>query len=217
MRARKKSPYGGKLATPLPRRPIDPYGLGWWHSEHVDVFAADDAWWQEYLERVVLLMQHYGIDPQDSDRWSFLALALARDWVPGFQHEGGRGRRRTREHPVAYSARAALLQAFEAHGKSSHQHSDTTFCTRLVKQRPQELPQYYRDKAKLTVPALLKDLSDARKERDRAAKLHVEWEKMERARLQAFESGARTGGNAPPGDTQAALVRPALPGKPSRK
>lgn len=181
MPARKKSPYSGKLATPLPRRPIDPYGIGWWVSEHADLQAADDAWWKDYLERVLLLMQHYGIDPDDPDRWSLLALSLAREWVLGFQHEGGKGRRATRSHPAAYSARAALLQAFEA--KWTARRTDKTFCEYLLRAKPKELPQYYRDKSTLTVGLLLKDLSVARREREEATKLHVEWERIQRARL----------------------------------
>ena len=45
-------------------------------------------WKQEVAERLVLLMEHYAIDPNDSDCWYALAQGLVRQHVPGFQEEG---------------------------------------------------------------------------------------------------------------------------------
>ncbi|MCH8113117.1 MAG: hypothetical protein IH905_14385 [Proteobacteria bacterium] len=41
-----------------------------------------------FLDRVVALFKHYGIDPKKDNAWSDLAVSLARDHVPGFQYDG---------------------------------------------------------------------------------------------------------------------------------
>ncbi len=43
-------------------------------------------------EKLLLLMDHYGIDRDRDDRWQILALALARDHVPAFNFAPVKGR-----------------------------------------------------------------------------------------------------------------------------
>lgn len=56
----------------------------------------------QQLEKIVLLFEHYGIAQHDNDRWCWLAINLARDYVPEFQIESKkrRGRGKTWDDAV---------------------------------------------------------------------------------------------------------------------
>ena len=89
MGKRPKPRYRGKLAEPqkpLLTMPLARALSGM--SPDEAVISAEEARDQlraEVLEKLRLLLDHYGISRDDKQYWRNLALALARDHVPGFQ------------------------------------------------------------------------------------------------------------------------------------
>ena len=71
-----KSPYSGDLVKPLPRRKR----RGYWETPEPDA-----EWDAEFARKFHLLLDHYGLDQNDSELWPNLALSLIDDHVPGLQ------------------------------------------------------------------------------------------------------------------------------------
>src|SRR6266852_2099716 len=78
-----------KSRKPLPPELVQPIALP--SEPFTDKYVFD-----EFLKRLRLLLKHYDIDEMDSARWAKLSFQLARDFVPGFQLENRRKRRRGR-------------------------------------------------------------------------------------------------------------------------
>jgi hypothetical protein len=87
----KKKKWTGELNKPIPVRVARPRGLAVTNPEAVMKAneemerLACDAIYDELIKKLRLLMEHYGI--ADKDDWFGLAVALARDHIPGFQIE----------------------------------------------------------------------------------------------------------------------------------
>lgn len=95
--------WSGALAQRLPRGEPPPRGvtsvLGHAADEHS--LAAERHGWAvrtalvdaaTAAPKMLLLLDHYGIERSEPERWFVLALRLAMDHVPGFQAEVPRGR-----------------------------------------------------------------------------------------------------------------------------
>jgi hypothetical protein len=71
--------YEGQLAEPM----YPPSALG---------NLSKLEWAQKRAVKTVLLLEHFGIDPNDENSWKKLAVALAERHVPGFMPPPRRGR-----------------------------------------------------------------------------------------------------------------------------
>ena len=74
--ARQKPRYTGVLRRRMPNPTVPPV-----------------EWLEAYIERIIALTDHYGVDRRAPDSWEHLALALAGDHVEGFQIHLGKGGR----------------------------------------------------------------------------------------------------------------------------
>jgi hypothetical protein len=74
VRAKKAGGYSGELAQPLPE-----LRFGELFGDHPDEQVA-----RLVAKRLMLLLQHYGIDENSPNPWLILSLRLAQDHVPGF-------------------------------------------------------------------------------------------------------------------------------------
>jgi hypothetical protein len=81
----RKKPLTGALATPIAPRPI-----GYLASEEQRAKWSED-WAAEDLGKLDALREHYGIEP-GPHQYMALSLAMAREFVPGFQEEAKKGR-----------------------------------------------------------------------------------------------------------------------------
>jgi hypothetical protein len=81
MTAKAVPKYSGELAKPLPEPTIGEF-LGKQPNEEVAKLVA---------QKLILLLQWYGIDKNTPNPWLILALRLARDHVPGFQRRTWKG------------------------------------------------------------------------------------------------------------------------------
>jgi hypothetical protein len=102
------------------------------------------------LRGLGLLMEHYGINPQDKDAFLWLSLKLARDHVPYFKIEGA-GRKGT--DPMEHVRLIRLVERERRRG-----HSINRAC-QLIQQRGdfveiKDLPRKYRDATKSDVAKL---------------------------------------------------------------
>lgn len=79
MPKRKRRPYKGLLAIPTPL--LDPWGS----EQDMELYQMSCA------VKLAALMDHYAIDRNDPENWRLLALYLALDYVPGFDHQRKRG------------------------------------------------------------------------------------------------------------------------------
>ncbi len=129
--------YKGKLAEPLKRPRVR------------TILTADpQAEWAEHLEgatevveKMGLLLDHYGISRDEPERWHLLCLHLAGDHVPGFQFEkpSKAGRPKTWLH----SGRSLRLYR-DVQACVSEGHSALNACRILAKRDPyrNEIPAY---------------------------------------------------------------------------
>ncbi|MDD5336155.1 MAG: hypothetical protein PHS32_20660 [Rhodoferax sp.] len=87
-----KTQYIGELAKKLPPLPKLDKSAGplsqVFHEK--EVIEAIERGIDQEFEKLPLLFEHYGIEARDHASYIRLALALARDWVPGFQRMNDR-------------------------------------------------------------------------------------------------------------------------------
>ena len=94
--------YAGDLASSIVEQP-----LGLLATEQQRV-AHDMAMLEEELRRLELLLRHYRVS-DGPDRWFMLALALAREHVPGFGRAQPPGRKPTSTGPLGMFAAYAVV------------------------------------------------------------------------------------------------------------
>lgn len=152
MASKTRTPYTGRLATPLPPKPTSPADS-----------PERKQWQREVTERTKLLAEHYSIDLSAPNGWRDLAFALAVDWVRGFQLAGKRGAKKKIDKPAAVQARKALLSLVHKRIEDKAD-SDSAICKHLATTSREELPDFYRRRQKLSASTLRKDLALARKE-----------------------------------------------------
>jgi hypothetical protein len=175
MANQKEPDYPGVLWEPLPRPPKRPK-----QNAQVDDPARRrwDAFCDKLYWRFLLLFRHFGIDPDASDSWSCLAIALARRHVPGFQtalKKGARqpvGRPTILGTPEAEQARADLLAKVEELQQKPRSKSESASLDYLIS-HPRTWPKLYidmsgsRPSVKVKKSTLKQHLAIARRERDR--------------------------------------------------
>ncbi len=110
--ARKKqlpqeAPYRGLLAKPMPwvSKQLDFNAQAWWFDGTLDdwqrhVANVQHVDWVRFRECVMLLYQHFDIDPRKDGAELDLALALAKRHVPAFQEQTKRRGRPTELNPA---------------------------------------------------------------------------------------------------------------------
>ena len=81
-------------------KPITPGLINKARQNGFEEWLKSDIPKRKYLSKMLLLLQHYQIDPSSPNRWFILALELASDHVPGFEiaeyHRGpGRPRKKS--------------------------------------------------------------------------------------------------------------------------
>ena len=93
-----KQQYQGKLRKPIQMwTEVKAIMKGESSLEAILKCAASDEWWDRaVVERLPLLLDHYGIKHNSITRWYELAIALAFDHVPGFRISNSRGPGRPR-------------------------------------------------------------------------------------------------------------------------
>ena len=87
-----KAKYKGELTKKLPPLPkLDSAAgpLAQFHQQQMIIEAIEKGIDEEF-EKLPLLFNHYGIAMRDHGSYTLLVLALARDWVPGFQRADDR-------------------------------------------------------------------------------------------------------------------------------
>ena len=83
------SKYKGDLNKRLPLNPIENLAVDNVFLPSVREAQRDfDEWKLVFLNRMVLLFEHYGLDPKAPEPdWASLAIFLAQDHVTGFQQD----------------------------------------------------------------------------------------------------------------------------------
>lgn len=129
--------YTGILGTPIDPREfllISPEGQNN-TAKLVDLF----------LERLVLLLKHYGLDQEAPDtKWLVLSLRLAREHVPGFRVEEKREPGRKREWDVLLELQlradvAALAPTLGLNGAFAHMGREERYQQRYKNPSTQKL------------------------------------------------------------------------------
>lgn len=88
----KRAKFKGRLAKRLERP--SPIGLLVpTHKAGTILRQQTEAEAKERFDRLLLLLDHYDINPQESECWFRLAYCLAQEFVPGFQYGEKRGRK----------------------------------------------------------------------------------------------------------------------------
>ena len=172
----RRGPYTGELLKPIPPPPT---GSGNEYQEWLDLLT----------DRFILLCSHYQITAPDipkafdsKDLWFRLAHKLAIEHVPAFRAlrtRRRRGPKPKRSTQRALEARAKLFGLIDPKVRPANKlippkryrvdgmKSLTAVCTWLAKNRPPELPAYYRDRPKLSVSLLEEDYRLERQYRDK--------------------------------------------------
>jgi hypothetical protein len=169
MPSKRTTTYSGKLSTRAPKQPKRLHTRPLTGDEdNLERLAKIDPdalpWFSEMRERFWLLLDHFGIDRNDPDRWLYLAYLLARAYVPGMRPPAG-GRRRTKDTATARSARRQLRELIKNKQESAAARIGVELiCKALVRKRPAELPDYYRKRAKLSASVLKADYDLAGRE-----------------------------------------------------
>lgn len=156
------------LRRPLPKRPEEPQSPGLLGSQEKFQKATKDwlEWHREFLRRVKLLFELYGIawKGEESD-WRLLCLCLASDHVTGLRLGGAPGAPRTVESDERRAARRELLALVEAHvGGRRSRGVPERLLESLAGRRKSELPLPYRT-LRCGKHMLKKELVRARRER----------------------------------------------------
>jgi hypothetical protein len=102
--------------------------------------AERDAWWQRHelalidarLSKLPLLMQHYAIDPDKPHCMLLLAMALAIEFVPGFQRDTAAARPSNRPKKHDANSMTELLMRVEMTKLDHPGISDRAICELLV-------------------------------------------------------------------------------------
>jgi hypothetical protein len=182
MASGRKRRWTGELARPIRPRVNRPRGLAVTDIETVtkannemnDLYRA--AIQEQFLEKLLLLMEHYEIS--DKEDWFSLALALAIDHVPGFRVslrlalEGGQdlgavvhrdGKKVGRRRLWTSDRLERLLDAVEQEKKKSGIRKDREALSRLARRQEWARPATHRKGHLSWIETLESRLQDAKK------------------------------------------------------
>jgi hypothetical protein len=148
MPKKKASQFTGVLAEPMPQ-----LSRGLIRND-AEVAGA-------LVRRTRALLLHYGIE-DGPDAWMYLTLALARDFVPGFQAPSKRGQRNL--YYEKRQPRAELLELREKHPELRALKSDRKASEWLARHQ-KLLPAYYQAKGKLSDDTIRNEIRAAKKNR----------------------------------------------------